>query len=652
MLVLITIIIIGFYLILGWHSIHELRAATITEKRLEAVKALSMIQAYISSERGAANLALSLVTPKDKNKAAYYFLIAIKTQTDESIKKATIIADDLSRITPANSDIRNALQSIKIAKDNPFVDKQIISAINNIQSNFITPYKKMSDEIESNFRSGEFTLDGIMFRQKSQLLYRPIIELQDLAYQMAKNEVEDQHSYIKKYITADILAAVVTLIMLYTIFIVTVRKLSTIAMYDSLTGLPNRILLEDRLRIAISKAVRNESKFALMFMDIDNFKTVNDACGHHVGDGLIKSTLKRVRSVLRAHDTVARISGDEFVMFFDIKAPSDASVIAKKIISAIDMPQQINSYDLSITASIGIAIFPDDATNQHDLLVNADMAMYHAKSRGKNRSCFYEPMMATDARSQLTMQNDLHTALARSEFELYYQPKFFTTDGRLCGAEALIRWNHPRLGLVFPDQFIALAEKIGLIIPIGNWVLNRVCQQLAEWKQGVLAEIVISVNLSPLQFVHPGLTEDIALALQKFDIPASNLTLEITETTAMHKIETSIAIIDKIKKLGINISIDDFGTGHSSLFYLKQFAADELKIDRGFIINMESDPYDIAIISAIIQLGKRLDMQVVAEGIENSQQQEILTQLGCDIIQGYHTGKPVPADLFYNNWAK
>jgi EAL domain-containing protein (putative c-di-GMP-specific phosphodiesterase class I) len=306
----------------------------------------------------------------------------------------------------------------------------------------------------------------------------------------------------------------------------------------------------------------------------------------------------------------------------------------------------VAEHELKISASIGIALFPGNGATPQELLMNADAAMYHAKGMGKNGYSFFDVSMNTNARKQLQLLQDLRNAVEHEQFRLYYQPKFDALSGRPVGAEALLRWEHPQDGLLLPDKFIELAEKTGLIIPIGDWVLNEACRQMQVWYAQGYQDWRIAVNLSALQFCHAGLVKSVANALERHRLPANSLTLEITETTAMSDADASMTVLQKLSDMGVDLSIDDFGTGYSSLMYLKRLPANELKIDRGFVRDLEHDSDDAAIVSAIVALGQALDLRIVAEGVETGAQQDFLTKLGCDSLQGYLLGHPMPAERF------
>jgi diguanylate cyclase (GGDEF)-like protein len=422
------------------------------------------------------------------------------------------------------------------------------------------------------------------------------------------------------------------------------QELTYLALHDNLTKLPNRVLLEDRLDRAIQGANRENSRFALMFMDLDGFKTVNDAYGHHIGDLLLVEVAQRIGLNVRSQDTIARVGGDEFVLLAGVAEPADAATLADKVLTAIQEPFQVAGRLLRISTSIGIAMYPGDGVRQDDLLTNADAAMYHAKALGRNAYCFFEASMNANVHEQLQLVQDLRLALERRELILQYQPKFTAPHGPVIGVEALVRWSHPTRGLITPDQFIPLAEKTGLIVPIGEWVLNEACRQISEWRKAGHRDWTMAVNLSALQFGHASLIQTVREALVRHALEPHCLTLEVTESTAMRDADASLRILQQLHDMGVRISIDDFGTGYSSLLYLKRLPASELKIDRGFIRDLARDTEDAAIVSAIVALGQTLNLNIVAEGVETAAQQEFLTRLGCDSLQGFLLGRPMSAD--------
>ncbi len=424
------------------------------------------------------------------------------------------------------------------------------------------------------------------------------------------------------------------------------EELTHLVLHDNLTKLPNRTLLEDRLNQAIHKASREQGHFALMFCDLDGFKAINDSLGHHIGDLLLVEVAQRICSVMRAQDTVARLGGDEFVMLVELKEPNDAMAIAEKLVNIVNETFHVQKHELRVSASIGIAIYPEDGSNRHDLVINADAAMYHTKRAGRNGYHFFEASMNVNAHNQLQWLQDLRLALERKEFILHYQPKYNSPDGPVLGAEALLRWQHPTHGLVGPDEFIGLAERSGLIVPIGEWVLNEACRQMREWFDLGHTDWTIAVNLSALQFAHADLIDLVKNTLTRHNLPARCLTLEVTESTAMHDAENSLKTLQQISDLGVDISIDDFGTGYSSLLYLKRLPANELKIDRGFVRDLADGNDDAAIIAAIVALGRTLNLRIVAEGVETTKQQDFLTSVGCDALQGYLMGRPMTPEKF------
>lgn len=421
-------------------------------------------------------------------------------------------------------------------------------------------------------------------------------------------------------------------------------ELVQLALHDNLTKLPNRVLLNDRLEQAIQKATRGNRHFAVLFLDLDGFKAVNDAYGHHVGDLLLIEVSRRILDTKRSEDSVARLGGDEFVLLIDLGEPEEAAALAQRLIESISRTYLIDRNNLHISASIGIALFPTDGLTAHDLMVNADAAMYHAKELGRNGYCFFESTMNTNAHQQMQLQQDLRKALNQGEFILHYQPKMLAPNGPMIGVEALLRWQHPDHGLVPPDRFLPLAERTGLIIPIGNWVIDEACRQLREWHDEGHQDWSIAVNLSAVQLGHASLVSVVRVALERHSLDARHLILEVTESTAMRDAEASLVILEQLSELGVSISIDDFGTGYSSLLYLKRLPANELKIDRGFVTELAQGNDDEAIVSAIIALGQTLGLKIVAEGVETAEQQELLTRLGCNTLQGYLLGSPLPAE--------
>lgn len=423
-------------------------------------------------------------------------------------------------------------------------------------------------------------------------------------------------------------------------------ELTKRTLHDNLTKLANRSFLEERLKQMLSNATREESRFAIMFLDLDGFKTVNDSLGHHTGDLLLIEVAARIRNNLREQDTVARLGGDEFVVLIDINVPEDAAAVADKLVDAISQPFQLNEYDFCISSSIGIAVFPENGVTEHDLLVNADAAMYHKKHAGRAGYRFFESSMNANAHNQLQFIQDLRNALKLGEFYLVYQAKFNAENGSIVGAEALLRWKHPIRGIIEPDDFVPIAAKTGLIEVIGEWVLGEACRQMREWHDAGYPEWKISVNLSASQLRQNNLVELVGAILTRHKLPPSALILEVKEAATMQNVETSLLILKNLAELGVEISIDDFGSGHSSLHYLKHMPASELKIDRDFIRGLEHGTSDAAIVAAIISLGHALNLRIVGKGVESNKQQDFLRSRGCDILQGYLLGRPMSASQF------
>jgi diguanylate cyclase (GGDEF)-like protein/PAS domain S-box-containing protein len=419
------------------------------------------------------------------------------------------------------------------------------------------------------------------------------------------------------------------------------------ATHDALTGLPNRNLLQDRLQQAMLGAQRKGEIAAVAFIDLDQFKFINDSLGHEVGDDLLKAVGARLRSCMRAADTVARLGGDEFVIvlcgYQGCEAISDTM---RRVVAAVSEPWEVNGLALHVTCSVGIAVYPNDAQDAQTLLRHADSAMYKAKELGRNNFQYYSSDMNLNATERLDMLNSLRRAVANDELLLHFQPKVRLRGGAVVGAEALLRWQHPVRGMIAPSEFIPLAEESGLIIEIGAWVLRTACAQCLAWQQAGYPALPISVNLSPRQLARDDLVELVAGTLQVTGLAPACLELEITESTVMRDVDQSLATLLRLKELGVKISIDDFGTGYSSLNYLKRFPVDTLKIDRSFVSDITTDADDAAIVKAVISLAHILNLSVVAEGVESEDQSRFLLENGCDAVQGYHFGRPMPPHQF------
>jgi diguanylate cyclase (GGDEF)-like protein/PAS domain S-box-containing protein len=422
------------------------------------------------------------------------------------------------------------------------------------------------------------------------------------------------------------------------------ERLIYLAHYDALTNLPNRLLFYDRLGHAIALARRNQWIVGVMFIDVDRFKYVNDTLGHAVGDRLLQKVSERLIKAVRSEDTIGRLGGDEFaVVLSNLGAVQDAEAVAHKIIQSIDDPFQLDGGEVYVTASIGITLYPSDGLDQDTLLKNADLAMYRAKEEGRNTYARYFPDMNRQNAGRLDMQAMLRRALERKEFVVYYQPRVDVQTNHIVGAEALIRWNSPELGFVSPEEFIPIAEETGLIVPIGEWVLRTACAQNAAWQAAGYVPLLMSVNFSARQFREKNLAETIVRVLDETGLEAHYLDLEITESLIMSHANSTLALLQKLHRLGVGFSIDDFGTGYSSLAYLKRFPVQSLKIDKSFVRDLISDADDAAIVSAIVAMAKSLKLKVIAEGVETKGQLDYLSTLYCNEYQGYYFSRPVPA---------
>jgi diguanylate cyclase (GGDEF)-like protein/PAS domain S-box-containing protein len=413
-------------------------------------------------------------------------------------------------------------------------------------------------------------------------------------------------------------------------------RIQYLAHHDALTGLPNRILLQDLIGKAMAQAERDRVFLALLFIDLDRFKTINDSLGHAVGDGLLEQVAVRLRACARKSDILARLGGDEFLLtLVGVKQAEDASRVAEKILKALAQPFTVNGRVLNTSCSIGISIYPVDGKDVETLMKNADMAMYHAKEYGRNSYQFFSSEMNTRAQERLTLENALHSALEHDEFVLHYQPLTELRSGRVTGVEALLRWRHPELGLVSPAKFIPVAEETGKIWEIGHWVMRTACLQMRAWQaQPGFAPMRLSVNLSARQLRHADLIQQIAASLRESNLPRTLLELEITESIAMHDPRRTERVLGEISDMGIALAIDDFGTGYSSMNYLKRFPIGTLKIDRSFIDGIPSDANDVAITRATVAMAKSLNLRVVAEGVETEAQRRFLLEVDCDECQG------------------
>jgi diguanylate cyclase (GGDEF)-like protein/PAS domain S-box-containing protein len=419
------------------------------------------------------------------------------------------------------------------------------------------------------------------------------------------------------------------------------------AQHDLVTNLPNRLLLSDRLSQSIALGRRQNRAVAVLFLDLDRFKYINDSLGHATGDKLLQSVSKRLLASVRGSDTVSRQGGDEFVILLsEITYPEDAATSAKKILLSVSAPHSIGGHDLHIDGSIGISVYPEDGEDAETLIKNADMAMYHAKEKGRNNFQFFKAEMNLKAVKRQSLESSLRCALEREEFLLHYQPKVNLDTGEITGVEALIRWQQPDRGLVPPSQFVPIAEDCGLILPIGRWVLREACRQARAWQDAGLPPVPIAVNVSASEFCDSGFVEGVRRILAETGLEARYLELELTERVLMEDAESTASVLQELKMMGVHLAVDDFGTGYSSLSYLRQFPIDVLKIDQSFVHQITADPGDSTLVSAIINMGKSLQHLVVAEGIETREQRAYLQTQNCAEGQGYLFSRPLAAAQF------
>jgi diguanylate cyclase (GGDEF)-like protein len=413
-----------------------------------------------------------------------------------------------------------------------------------------------------------------------------------------------------------------------------------------LTGLPNRLLLNDRCQVALSMAQRNQRPVALMFLDLDHFKNINDSLGHRVGDEVLVELAARLKAAVRQQDTVSRLGGDEFILLLPDTDAAGAALVANKLLQVALMPIQIEQHELTVTPSIGIALYPKDGADLDALSKCADAAMYQAKGDGRNSYRFFTTEIQAHSDRALLLDNALRRAIERQQLALHYQPQISLETGQIVGAEALLRWQHPELGAISPAEFIPIAEGSGLILPIGEWVIRTAVGQLAAWIQRGMAPITMSVNLSAVQFRHADLPQLITRILNDAALAPQLLELELTESAAMTHPLDAIAVMDDLHRRGVRMSIDDFGTGYSSLSYLKRFQAYKLKIDQSFVRDITEDPDDKAIVGAIISMASSLGLKTIAEGVETQGQLEFLRARGCHEVQGYYFSRPLPTLAF------
>jgi diguanylate cyclase (GGDEF)-like protein/PAS domain S-box-containing protein len=469
-----------------------------------------------------------------------------------------------------------------------------------------------------------------------------------------RNEADEPHSFLADISLAQLGDDRVVLFMVQDI---TLRKQSEeeihrLAFYDSLTQLPNRRLLHERLIQSMSISARNGKYSALMFIDLDNFKTLNDTQGHDVGDLLLKEVASRLTRNVREGDTVARLGGDEFVVALDSlnsiaqDAASQSEMIAEKIRSELSQPYLLNNFEHHSSPSIGVSLFRGHQSSLDEILKQADLAMYQAKSSGRNKVCFFDPAMQAKMEYRAELEKDLRASLRQQQLELYYQMQVDEV-GHIVGAEALIRWQHPQRGMVSPAQFIPLAEEIGMILPIGDWVIEQACAQLKKWEMDpLMRKLRLSVNVSPRQLSQPYFVEQVKEAIEKTGIRASQLKLELTESFILHDVEEAIEKMQELRRIGIRFALDDFGTGYSSLAYLTRLPLEQLKIDQSFVRDIPQDKNSSVMVRTIINIANNLGLEVVAEGVETDEQLAFLRQYGCNKFQGYLFGKPIPVSEF------
>jgi diguanylate cyclase (GGDEF)-like protein len=423
------------------------------------------------------------------------------------------------------------------------------------------------------------------------------------------------------------------------------KRVQYLAYYDALTGLPNRTLLQDRIAKALASARRQKHKVALLFLDLDRFKDINDSLGHSFGDILLQEVSARLRGWAREQDTVARLGGDEFlIVLTNVKDIPDAAVAAERLMDTMAAGFVIQGHSLSVSCSMGISVFPEHGADSETLIKHADAAMYCAKEQGRNNFQFFTADMNDQVVERLTLENSLRLALEKEELFLVYQPQMDIATGRITGLEALLRWEHPKLGLVPPDKFIRIAENTGLIMPIGEWVLRTACAQARKWQEEGLLAVPVAINVSAVQFRQDGFCDLIGRVLCETGLASEYLELELTESLLLSNAHVTFSVLQDLRAMGLKLAIDDFGTGYSSLSYLKHFPVSKLKIDRSFIRDVAMNPDDAAITTAIISMAKSLNLKVIAEGVEDEAQMSFLRAHQCDEIQGYYFSKPLTVD--------
>jgi diguanylate cyclase (GGDEF)-like protein len=419
------------------------------------------------------------------------------------------------------------------------------------------------------------------------------------------------------------------------------------AEHDFLTGLPNRMLVNDRISQAIAIAARHQTKVAVLFLDLDGFKHINDSLGHPTGDLLLQSVAKRLVKCVRAADTISRQGGDEFVVLLsEVARTEDAAITARRMLEAVARTHFVQEQGLHVSTSIGVSVYPDDGADAETLIKNADTALYQAKEHGRQRYQFFKAEMNVRAVQRQSIEEDLRRAVTGKQLALHYQPKVDLRTGIIIGAEGLLRWTHPTRGPVPPAQFIPVAEECGLIVPIGSWVLREACRQAREWADAGLSPIPVAVNISAVEFRSEGFLEGVFAVLAQTGLDPSMLELELTESVLMRRVEFTASVLQTLREKGVKVAVDDFGTGYSSLSYLRKFPVDALKIDQSFVRQITTSPRETAIVTAIIGMGRSLGLKVIAEGVETKQELEFLRSQKCEQGQGYYFSRPVPAEPF------
>ena len=478
--------------------------------------------------------------------------------------------------------------------------------------NLITDFNTMLDEIQ--LRDNELRENRLQLEERVTRRTREL-EIANQQLELSKEQAESVASRMKYH-----------------------------AHHDALTGLPNRILLNDRITSELAHARRQQTNAALLFLDLDRFKIINDSLGHAIGDQLLRVISRRLDNCVRDEDTVARLGGDEFMILLPrISGSADAGRIAKKVIECLVDPISCNGHELHITTSIGISIYPYDGTDAETLIKHADISMYRAKELGRNKAVYYTAEMNAGSRKQLAMETNLRKALEKDQLKLFYQPKIDISSNTIVGVEALLRWEHPTMGFISPLDFIPVAEDTGLIVPIGEWVLHTAFRQLRQWHSAGFTDLTVAVNLSSAQLSRTGFEDVVAQALGESGLDASMTELEITENVAMENIDSAINILDKLKCMGVSVAMDDFGTGYSSLSYLRRLPIDIVKIDKSFVREIPDSAEDVTIAQAIIAMAQSLNLSLVVEGVENVRQLNFFRQQGVNIVQGYLFSKPVEA---------